>query len=27
VLYLDAMVLNNDDALKRQGVQPTYNLS
>lgn len=24
VLYLDAMVLNNDDALKRQGVQVTY---
>jgi len=24
VLYLDAMVLNNDDALNRQGVQPTY---
>jgi len=24
VLYLDAMVLDNDDALKRQGVQPTY---
>ena len=23
-IYIDSMVMNNDDALKRHGVQPTY---